>query len=137
MIKHRYDGKHIFMKFKAGDRAYLRLHYGYKIPGQRNHKLHQQRVEPFKVLRKIGSLTYEMKLPPIMQIHPVIFIAQLEPYPDNDSYDRSRSINPPSVVDKDRPPESYKIEKILEKKIVSGKPQYLLKWLDYGPQDNA
>lgn len=137
MTKARYDSRHTPMEFRVGDKAYLNLHHGYEIPGQGNHKLHQQRVGPFEILRKVGYLAYELKLSPIMRIHPVVSVAQLEPYPGEDPYQRPRPTNPPPVVDEDRPDDSYEIEKILEKRISGNKPQYLIKWKDYGPQDNA
>lgn len=138
MTKARYDGKHTPLNLKEGDEVYLRLHHGYKIPGEGNRKLHQQRVGPFSVISKVGNLAYKLNLPPIMKIWPVVSVAQLEPTPEgNDPYRRLRPTNPPPVEDEDRLSDSYEIEKILEKRIVRGKPEYLLKWLDYGPQDNV
>ena len=140
MSKHRYDGKHTPLSVKPGDKVYLRLHHGYKIAGEGNHKLHQQRAGPFEVLRKVGNLAYELKLSPIMKIHPVVSIAQLEPAPPGeDPYHRPRPTEPPAVTDADRPPGSYELEKLLERRINArtGKPEYLVKWKDYGSHHNA
>lgn len=68
-----------------------------------------------------------MKLLLIMRIHFVIFIAQFELYFDNDFYYYSRSFNLFFIVDEDYLFDFYKIKKILEKKIVNNKSQYLFK----------
>ena len=140
MSKHRYDGKHTPLSVKPGDKVYLRLHHGYKIAGEGNHKLHQQRAGPFEVLRKVGNLAYELKLSPIMKIHPVVSIAQLEPVPPGeDPYHRPRPTEPPAVTDADRPPGSYELEKLVERRVNvrTGKAEYLVKWKDYGSHHNA
>ena len=51
----------------------------------------------------------------------MISIAQLKPYPGDDLYNHPWPINLSFVVDEDRLSNFYEIEKILEKKIVSGK----------------
>lgn len=79
MAKAYYDKSHKPLKLSKGSMVYLRLHQGYKIPGVVNHKLHRQRVGPFKVLDKVGALAYRLELTPVMTIHPVVSIAQLEP----------------------------------------------------------
>ena len=38
-MKARYDSKHKPVSFKPGDQVMLRLHHGYRIPGQTNRKL--------------------------------------------------------------------------------------------------
>ena len=40
--KTRYDKKHTALYSKEGSYAYLKLHYGYKVPGLANRKLSQQ-----------------------------------------------------------------------------------------------
>ena len=39
VLKTRYDKKHIALYLKEGSYVYLKLHYGYKIPGLTNRKL--------------------------------------------------------------------------------------------------
>ena len=128
MSKRRYDKKHTALHLKEGSYAYLKLHHGYKIPGLTNRKLSQQRAGPFKVLQKVGSLAYRLELPPTMRIHPVISVAQLEPCPQGDPYDRPRPENPGSVEAEDPSYPSFEIERLLDRKLVRGAPQYLVKW---------
>ena len=70
------------MYYKVGDFVNFRLHRKYKVPGLIK-KIDQQFVGPFKVLKKIGRLAYRLKLLFTMsRIHPVIFLAHLEPATD-------------------------------------------------------
>jgi hypothetical protein len=132
------------MELKEGDFAYLRLHKGYVIPGLNNRKLSNQRVGPFRVLQKVGSLAYRLSLPPNMRIHPVVSVAHLEPSPGPDPYERVRNAEPPPVetsnVEEDDLP-IYEIERLLKRRpvIKKGKPttyQYLVKWKGYGMEHN-
>lgn len=143
LAKSYYDSSHKPINIPKGSMMYLRLHHGYKIPGLTNHKLHNQRVGPFKVLEKIGKLAYLLELPPVMRMHPVVSVAQLEPgHTLPDPYDRRSNVDPPPVVEDDgidSDPESkpYEIETLLEKKISRGKAHYLIKWKDCGNEHNV
>ena len=81
-VKRQFDSKHKKINLKGGDLVYLRLHWGYNLPGLKNPKLLNQRVDLFKGLKKISMLADRLEIPWIMQIHPVISIAHLEPYPN-------------------------------------------------------
>lgn len=140
LSKSRYDLVHQAVKVKVGDKVYLRLHQGYTIPGLANHKLSHQRVGPFTVLEKIGNLAFRLQLPPVMRIHPVISIAQLEPAtPGPDPYGRSMDRDSPPVEDEHINSEapSYEIERLLEKRIAHDRPYYLVKWKNYGNEHNV
>lgn len=53
-----------------------------------------------EVLKKVGSLVYCLEILPVMQIHPVISIAQLESILIvEDPYGRPRNIIPPVVTE--------------------------------------
>ena len=56
-------------------KTYLRLHYNYKISELVNYKLYNQRVESFKILKKMSKLAYRLKLLSLMKIYSIIFIA--------------------------------------------------------------
>ena len=147
MTKHRYDSNHKAMNLQEGSLVYLRLHHGYSIPGV-NHKLSNQRIGPFKVLKKVGNLAYRLELPELMRIHPVISIAQLEPATDpaEDPYGRAlrRPPPPPVELEQDDNPEltakqfkPYEIEKLLDRRGEGENIKYLVKWKDYGRQHNV
>ena len=138
LMKARYDAKHLILNLKEGDEVFLKLHHGYSIPGLANRKLSQQRVGPFKVLAKVGQLAYKLQLPPVMRIHPVISVAQLEPSTATvagpDRYERVINQEPPPVqADSDE----SELERIMDKRITRGKVQYLVKWKDWGNEHNV
>ena len=136
-----YDTRHMPLLLRPGDKAYLRLHHGYELPGKPSRKLSPQRCGPFTVKRRVGRLAYELELPPAWRVHPVISIAQLEPAPvDKDPYERPRPTHPDSVeVEGDTEEwKSYEVEKVVKKRIrrYGNRPiaQYLIRWLGYGPE---
>ena len=118
---------HKNLRLYKGLLVYLRLYYGYKIPGI-YHKYSNQRVGPFKILEKVRKLAYRLQLPPNMRIHPVVSVAQIEPAvdPADDLYYR---LPPPPgpVEEEDENPVNplYKIERFLDKE--PGKDRYLIK----------
>lgn len=129
VMKQRYDQKHKPIQMEVGSYAYLRLHKGYTIPGLRNRKLSPQRVEPFLIKRKVGELAYELQIAPVMRIHPVISVAQLEPAPkDPDPFSRIRPTEPPPVVEGG---DVFEVERVLGKRVSRKKIQYLVKWFGY------
>ena len=137
MAKAYYDSSHKPLSVPKGSSVFLRLHHGYKIPGVTNHKLHNQRVGPFKVLEKVGKLAYRLELPPLMLMHPVVSVAQLEPaQAASDPYGRRRAAVP-EVEEDGVVTNIYEIEALLEKKISRDKPQYLVKWKNCGSEHNV
>lgn len=138
-----YDARHQPVFFRPGDRVYLRLHQGYKLPGNPNRKMSNQRCGPFEVKRRAGRLAYELELPAHWRIHPVISVAQLEPCPsEEDPYHRPRPDYPESVeVEGDTDDwRSYTVERIVGRRLRKfGRTtvtQYLVKWEGYGPEFN-
>ena len=62
-----------------------------------------------------------------MRIYSVISIAQLEPDYGDNPYRRPRPIKPTAVINKNRLSNFYKIKKLLRKRIVRDKYEYLIK----------
>ena len=142
-MKARYDSKHLALELKKGDSVFLKLHHGYSIPGVSSRKLSQQRVGPFKVLDKVGNHTYRLELPPLMRIHPVISVAQLEPTATtkagtSDRYGRKINEEPPPVRNEaDLEEDEYSVERVIGKRKSGKKTQYLIKWNEYGNEHNS
>lgn len=140
--KYHYDRHHQPMFLRVGDYAFLRLHRGYNIPANLGvtKKLTQQYVGPFKVLGRVGRLAYRLEVPEDWKVHPVFTIAQLEPAPGVDPFDRPRPDHPSSVfVEGDTDTlKSYVIDRLLNKRIIpKGRgfaTEYLVKWKGYGPE---
>jgi len=88
-MKIRYDSTHAAWTPEAGDTVYLRMQ-NYNVPGMKNRKLTEKRVGPFTIKRIVGRLACKLDLPNNWKIHPVISIAELEPAPQDDPYERPR-----------------------------------------------
>ena len=126
---------------------YLQLFHGYIIPELINKKLLNQHVGPFHIIEWIGQLAYWLKLLPIMCIHPVMSIAQLEPAPENNLYNWQSNMNSLfiNIENKDNTIKSapfYKIKCLLDKCITcwgcsQSFVQYLVKWKRYNHNHNV
>lgn len=119
----------------------LRLHHGYRVYSHLNRKLLNQQVGPFRIKRKIGRLAYKLELPARMRIHPIVSLSQLEPIlRGKDPYYRARNTKPLLVEHEDDEAPSYKIEALLDRKLVHIRGRlvlrYLVKWFGYGPAYN-
>jgi hypothetical protein len=69
-IAKRYNIKHKDLPLKHSDVVYLKLEEEYKVWGIPKVKLGNQCVGPFRVLQRIGRLTYKLNLPSDWLIHP-------------------------------------------------------------------
>ena len=145
LIKTYYNKSHITMRLTRGNITYLRLHHGYGISSLVNRKLHHQRIGSFKILEKIKSLAYHLKLSSIMKIHSIVSIIQLKFVSKNDSYNRVRNTNLFMIKKKDENVDfdfvfkykSYKIEKLLKRCDIERNIMYLIKWKDCGNEHNV
>jgi len=75
-MKRYYDARHRPEEFKPGDHVWLNAKD--LITERPSKKLDHKRLGPFKIIRKISELAYELKLPPSFKIHPVISASRLE-----------------------------------------------------------
>jgi hypothetical protein len=76
-MKRYYDARHRPEEFKPGDYAWLNAED--LMTERLSKKLDYKRLGPFKIVRKVSELAYELKLPPSFKIHPVISASRLEP----------------------------------------------------------
>ena len=78
MSKIKYDQFYRLMKLQSKLMTYLRLNKKYTIFDLSNKKLFNQRVESFKIMKKIETFIYKLELSKIMKIYLIISIAQLK-----------------------------------------------------------
>lgn len=137
-----FDPKHERPNFVVGESAYVNINRrmgqpGYRVTGVNSRNLGPQRVGPYRIVRQVGSLAYELELPPTLRIHPVISVSHLE--------------KGPQIVPERPPPDliydegeaqegEFEVEAILGAQMRGrGRGRelhYLVKWLGYGPDQN-
>ena len=86
LIKAYYNKSHIVIKLTRDNITYLRLYHEYEISDLINRKLHHQKIDSFKILEKIKSLIYRLKLSLIIKIYFVVLMTQLKSVSKNDLY---------------------------------------------------
>lgn len=98
-------------------------------------KLWPRFIGPFKVLRRIGEVAYELALPDHMKVHPVFHVSLLKRYRSD-----GRIQPPPPPVELEGDLE-YEVEAIQTHRIVrkgrSSRHEYLVKWLGYGVEHST
>ena len=135
LTKTYYDKSHIALRLTRDNMTYLRLYHEYEISDLVNRKLHYQRIGPFKILEKIKSLVYRLKLSSIMKIYSIVSIIQLEFVMKDDSYNRVRNTNLFTIEEEDENVDFdfvfkykfYKIEKLLKRRDIEKNIIYLIK----------
>ena len=121
--------------FHVGDRVFVRTDH---IRTNRTaRKLAEQKIGPFPIVSQPSAMSFTLRLPSTIRIHPVFHVSQLEPEHPNTFEDREQPPPPPLIVDGD--PE-YLIERIVDSKFnrVRHKCQlsYHVKWVGYPISNN-
>ncbi|PNX94328.1 Ty3/gypsy retrotransposon protein, partial [Trifolium pratense] len=87
IMKEQADQHRIPHKFKVGDLVFVKLrpYRQNSVMGRRIHKLSKRFYGPFKLIKAIGDVAFELELPPTSRIHPVFHVSQLKPCFDETS----------------------------------------------------
>jgi RNase H-like domain found in reverse transcriptase/Reverse transcriptase (RNA-dependent DNA polymerase)/Integrase zinc binding domain/Chromo (CHRromatin Organisation MOdifier) domain/Aspartyl protease len=119
--KHRTKGPVL----RKGDPVYLlRKNIKTKRPST---KLDFTKLGPFEIEEVLGGLTYRLKLPSFMRIHPVFHISLLEPAPASAKTAQIET----------EPDNEYEVEKVLRHWRTGRITKYLIKWSGYGSSENS
>ena len=100
---------------------------------RRSKKLDYKKMGPFKIIKKVGTSSYKLDLPPSMTIDNTFHISFLEPYEENKF--PSQIQTPPPPIEIDGEPE-YELEEIIDSRLHLDKLQYRAKWTGYAPEHN-
>jgi hypothetical protein len=79
-MKRQADKKRLERSFEVGDMVYLRLQPYVQVSlAQRvSQKLGFKYFGPYKIISRVGNVSYKLKLPESAKIHPVIHVSQLK-----------------------------------------------------------
>jgi hypothetical protein len=124
---------HDMPKYKEGDQVWLE---GKNLCiNQPTAKFAPRRHGPFKVLKVLSLVSYQLQLPTQWSIHPVFHIDLLTPYRETITHGPNYQRPLPELVDGE---EEYSMEKILDSQKFGRRRhlQYLVKWEGYPDLDN-
>uniref|UniRef100_A0A383WFN5 Reverse transcriptase n=1 Tax=Tetradesmus obliquus TaxID=3088 RepID=A0A383WFN5_TETOB len=124
--------------YAAGDKVYLSTSNLY-LPSSMSRKLTARYLGPFKVERVVNPVTYKLKLPPTMRIHPVFHVSLLKPYKTCEEFTNRQESTPvqPAVAEDNQ----WYVEALLDKSIRTHHGRrlvhYLVRWKGFGPEDDS
>ena len=98
-------------------------------------KLNAKRYGPFKVLKALSPVAYQLELPVTWRIHNTFHASLLTPYLETLAHGPNFSRPPPDLIDGE---EEQEVERILDHHLFgrSRKLQYLIKWKGFPDSDN-
>jgi hypothetical protein len=102
--------------------------------GTTNRKLLPKWIGPFKVVQKVGPVSYKLEMNSGWHVHPVFHVSLLELYKTDD-----RIRPPPPSIELEGALE-YEVETILKHQTTGRKrpkTSYLIQWKGYGPEHKS
>ena len=99
-------------------------------------KLSEKRLGPFRIVRVINDVAFQLDLPANSQLHPVFHTSFLAPYTPNDIPNRRQPPPPPYSLDDDGE-ELYEVDHIVDARRNGNSVEYLLHWKGYDKSDRT
>ena len=136
--KRQYDKTHTPSPiFEVGDLVWLRTdNIRTKRPSK---KLDDRRTGPFPIMRRIGDVTYQLKLDDTMRIHDVFHVDRLDKVTSRTSTLREGEQQPgsaPVITDPDGD-RMYAVKDIVDSRTVDGELQYKIDWEGYSKDEQS
>jgi len=111
-------------EYRVGDLVLLSTKdLKWQMKGRRSEKLTKHFVNPYKIKEIVSSNTIELELPKSIKIHPVVNVSKVRLY--KLQVEGQKKILPKPVIIEGE--EKFKVEKILNKKMVRGKEKFLVR----------
>ncbi|KAL0152234.1 hypothetical protein M9458_051957, partial [Cirrhinus mrigala] len=120
--------------YQPGDSVWLSTHdLRLRLPCL---KMSPRYIGPFKILRQINDVTFQLQLPPRYRIHPTFHVSLLKPYFPSATEPPGAEAGPPlpEVLDQ---PSTYTVRQILDSRHRGGHLEYLIDWEGYGPEERS
>jgi len=105
----------------------------WQMKGRRSEKLTEHFVGPYKVKGIISSNMIELELPKSIKIYPVVNVSRVRLY--KPQIEGQKKIPPKPVIIEGE--EEFKVEKILNKRLVRGKEKFLVRWKRYIAEEDT
>jgi hypothetical protein len=125
-----YADKHrIERSYEIGEQVLLSTKYLNIKHGETNCKLLPKWIGPFKVVQKVGPVSYKLEMNPGWRVHPVFHVSLLELYKSDGT------VRPPPPPIELEGALEYKVD-VIERHRITGKKHpktsYLIAWKGYG-----
>ncbi|KAL0192201.1 hypothetical protein M9458_010497, partial [Cirrhinus mrigala] len=120
--------------FQPGDQVWLSTRdLRLRLPCR---KLSPRYIGPFKILRQINDVTFQLQLPPRYHIHPTFHVSLLKPFFPSATEPPGAELEPPppEVLDQ---PSIYSVREILDSRRRGGHLEYLIDWEGYRPEERS
>jgi hypothetical protein len=130
------------LSFNVGDYVWVSTR-NMKAQGDNSEKLKSKYAGPYKILRKINQVSYELQLPEVQRahgVHPVYHVSKLRKFiPRLESFadDNGNELPPPPALIDDEGYDQWEVDAVLNKKRVGNKVKYLIKWKGYSAYNNT
>ncbi|KAL0172966.1 hypothetical protein M9458_033277, partial [Cirrhinus mrigala] len=100
-------------------------------------KLSPSYIGPFKILRRINDVTFQLQLPPRYRIHPTFHVSLLKPFYPSATETPGAEAEPPPPSEVLDQPSIYTVHEILDLRRRGGHLEYLVDWEGYGPEKQS
>jgi len=121
-------------EYRVGDLVLLSMKdLKWQMKGRRSEKLTECFVGPYKVKGIVSSNAIELELPKSIKIHPVVNISRVRLY--KPQVEGQKKIPPKPVIIEEE--EEFKVEKILNKRMIRGKEKFLVRWKGYTVEEDT